>query len=273
MDWRAECIETARLIGRATQDKIWVMFSGGIDSEVVLQSFLFAGVPVQAGITCFRNDLNRQDVRYAVKFCETHQVPYKLLHVDIEHFFESGQALSYADRTKCIHPVLLHTMWAMDQVDGYPVLGSGECYLVREPAPTTSGKLGKGAPEFLWSMYEKERIASWYRHLMAQNRPGCAGFFQYTPEIMLAYLRDPTMVELCNDRIAGQTDTMKLKAQIYRKHFLLEPRKKYTGFENVDHLDVQLRPELERRWKMYDGIIKTPYAELCAALAPKLARA
>jgi hypothetical protein len=275
MDWRAECIETARVIRGATDRKLWVMFSGGIDSEVVVQSFLFAGIPVNAAITCFKNDLNRQDVRFAVRFCETHEIPYRLLHLDIEKFFDSGDALSFADRTKSVQPVLLHTMWAMDQVDGYPILGSGECYLAKK---SVTGRRRRSPAEAavhqkrrepVWEMFEKERIASWYRHLMVQGKPGCAGFFQYTPEVMLAFLRDPTMVDLCNNRIPEELDTMRLKSVIYRKYFLLEPRKKYTGFEHIQHLDDRLRPELERRWGAYDGIVKTPYADLVANLTFK----
>jgi hypothetical protein len=290
MDWRAECIDTAHKIRAATDLDLWVMLSGGIDSEVVVQSFLFAGIKFSAAITCFRNDLNRQDVRMAVKFCEMHHVPYKLLHLDIEQFFESGTALEYADRTKSVHPVLLHTMWAMDQVDGYPILGSAECYLVKpdqeEPSPIiTAGSSPRGRKsaangmgphgttaakdEPVWDMFEKERIASWYRHLVAQRRPGCAGFFQYTPEVMLAFLRDPTMIELCTGKIPGEVDTMKRKPSIYRKYFLLEPRTKYTGFENVLHLDDSLRPELERRWGAYDGIVKTSYTDLVEGLTYK----
>ncbi len=254
-DWRAECIKTARLIRDATNLDLWVLFSGGIDSEVVLQSFLFANIAFKAAITCFSNDLNRQDVRYAVKFCETYQIPYRLLHLDIERFFEWGQALEFADRTKCIQPQLLHTMWAMDQIDGYPILGSAECYLVRSVSEPS-----------VWEMLEKERIASWYRHLIVRNRPGCAGFFQYTPEVMLAFLLDPTIVKLCTNSVPGETDTMNLKPVIYRRYFLLEPRPKYHGFENVMHLDDALRPELERRYGAYNGIVRTPYQDLVASL-------
>ena len=45
-DWRSECLETARLIQSSTSKPINVLFSGGIDSEVVLQSFMFAGISV-----------------------------------------------------------------------------------------------------------------------------------------------------------------------------------------------------------------------------------
>jgi hypothetical protein len=265
LDWRAECVATARLIRDSTSYDLWVLFSGGIDSEVVLQSFLFAGIRVRAAITCFKNDLNRHDVRYAVKFCETHQISYCLLNIDVEKFFASGECLDFADRTKCVQPQLLHTMWAMDKVDGYPILGSGECYLVKRLAQT-EGSIAPGADLDGWDMFEKERIAAWYRHLIARGREGCAGFFQYTPEIMLAFLLDPTISDLCRNRLGGETDTMGVKPTVYRKYFLLEPRKKYHGFENVLHLDEELRPELERRFGAHNGIVKTPYLDLVDGL-------
>jgi hypothetical protein len=265
-DWRSECIETARIIRDATDLDLWVLFSGGIDSEVALQSFHFAGIPIRAAITCFKDDLNRQDIRYAVSFCETHQIHYRLLSLDIEQFVESGEALDYADRTKCVQPQLLHTMWAMDQVDGYPILGSAECYLVKRSA---QDDVKGGSPDGdTWDMYEKERVASWYRHLMVRGREGCAGFFQYTPEIMLSFLLDPMIVDLCENRYPDETDTMKLKPSIYRKYFLLEQRKKYHGFENVLHLDDVLRPELERRYGDHNAIWKTPYNALITGLKP-----
>lgn len=263
-DWRSECIATARQIRDDTDLDLWLLFSGGIDSEVALQSFLFAGIRVTAAITCFRGDLNRQDVRHAVKFCETHQIAYRLLHLDIERFIESGEALEFADRAKCVSPQLLHTMWAMDQVDGYPILGSGECYLVKRSAQRDGAM--PGADANVWEMFEKERIASWYRHLLVRGRPGCAGFFQYNPENMLAFLVDPMVMNLCNNRLPDETTTMKIKPLIYGSYFLLEPRKKYHGFENILHLDDALRPELERRYGAYNGIHKTPYDELVASL-------
>jgi hypothetical protein len=266
-DWRSECIETARLIRDDTSLDLWVLFSGGIDSEVVLQSFIFAGIPVRAAITRFRNDLNRQDTRFAVKFCETHRVPYKLLDIDITQFFESGDAFSYAERTRCVQPQLLHTMWAMDQVDGYPILGSAECYLVKRRAQA-GAKLDATEDPDVWEMFEKERIASWYRHLMVRNREGCAGFFQYNPENMLSFLTDPIMEDLCSNRLPSEKDTMGLKGTIYRKHFLLEPRPKYHGFENVLDLDDRLRPVLERSFGDSNGIVKTPYDKLIAMLSP-----
>jgi hypothetical protein len=281
MDWRAECIETAKIIRDTTSLPLWVMYSGGIDSEVVIQAFMFAGIPIHAAITCFENDLNRQDVRYAVKFCETHGVPYKLLRIDIEKFIESGDAVAYAERTQCAHPLLPHTMWAMDQIDGYPVLGSGECYFVKvnaEGAPqvwsadeasriTPQPKGPPRLPEGTWALSEKEHVASWYRHLQLRNREGCAGFFQYTPEIMHSFLVDPLVAKLCGDQIPDHTESTNVKAEIYRQHFLLERRIKYHGFENILDLDTGLRTFLTRRWASHDWRFLTPYTELVKSMA------
>ena len=266
VDWRAACLDTARLIRAASDLDLWVLFSGGLDSEVVLQSFLFAGIPVRAAITRFAGDLNRHDIGFAIRFCEAHQVPYRMLDLDIERFFDSGAALDYALRATCVQPQLLHTMWAMHQVDGYPVLGSGECYLVRRAAEPED--TGTTRADGVWEMLEKERIAGWYRHLIAAGRPGCAGFFQYDPANMLAFLRDPVIAALCDDRLPGLTDTTQVKGIVYRRHFLLEQRPKFHGFENVLHLDDALRPELMRRLGAHDAIARTAYRDLLAGLAP-----
>ena len=265
-DWRAACVDTARLIRAATELDLWVLASGGVDSEVVLQAFVFAGIPVRAAITRFAGDLNRHDIGYAIKFCETHQIGYRMLDLDIERFFESGDAMDYATRSCCVQPQLLHTMWAMDQVDGYPILGSGECYLERRVAEEAGP--GHVTPEkAVWQMLEKERIASWYRHLLARGRPGCAGFFQYDPGNMLAFLRDKLVVALCSDRIVGATDSSAIKVAIYRQHFLLEPRPKFHGFENVMWLDDMLRPALQRAFGSHNAIARTNYAQLLEDLA------
>jgi hypothetical protein len=275
LDWRAECIATARLIRESTNLDLWVLYSGGIDSEVVLQAFKFAGIPINAAITCFENDLNRHDVRLAVKFCETHAIPYKLLRLDIEKFVASGDAMAYAERTRCTHPCFPRTMWAMDQVDGYPILGSGECYLVKTNAEgVPSSWLEEDCarittpplPPATWALSEKEQVAAWHRHLQVNNRSGCPGFFQYTPEVMVAFLRDPMVAQLCANQLAEHTDTMAIKAVVYRQHFLLERRPKYTSLENVAALERDLGSALKKRWSTHDARFLTPYAKLLAGM-------
>ena len=169
-----ECFETAKLIRRLQPDPIWILFSGGADSEVVLRSFLQQNITVKVAILRFKNDLNIHDIAYAVIACEKLHVSYQFFDLDLLKFWEN-EALDLAKSAQCITPLLLPTMWLVDQLDGYSVLGSGECLLVkRVPSDYVPGV--SVYPNSKWDLYEKEKIAAWYRHFMVIGRSGCPGF-------------------------------------------------------------------------------------------------
>lgn len=264
--FRQECVATARLIQMKTDLPIYVLFSGGVDSEVALQSFVEAGIPVTAAILRFGDDLNIHDISYAVITCEKLGVPYRFFELDILKFWK-GEADSYANATRCVSPQLLSTMWLIDQIPGYPVMGSGECLLVKR-IPDGHNLESKEYPDTEWDLWEKEKIASWFRHFMVRGRDGCPSFYQYTPEIMLAYLRDPFVRDLANNRIFGKYTTESVKFAIYNQHFKLLPRPKFSGFEKVEPQDAVYRKELVERFPDSNQIVYTPYTEVLSMLKP-----
>lgn len=254
MSFRLECLEAAREIAaHAGSLPITVLFSGGMDSEVTLRSFVEAGVPVRAAILRFKDDFNLHDYSWAILACENLGVEYRIHDLDLLAFW-SGAANEYAERTQCVSPQLLPTMWLADQVDGFPVLGSGENYLVKKNET--------------WVLLEKERIASWYRHFLFQNRPACPGFFQWSPELMLSWLVDPLAIDLWQNRRPLEDDSKVVKIRIYQQHFNVLPRSKYTGFEKVQHAETAIRERLSRRFAKSDEIVETPVPTLLAALSP-----
>lgn len=265
-NFKLECLETARQIFQDADNQIVILFSGGVDSEVVVQSFLMAGIPFKVAVLRFKNGLNQHDISYAIKFCERNEVKFDIYELDILRFWEN-QLFEYADPTQCVSPLLLSTMWLVDQIDGYPVIGSGECLLVKEREPDYV----PGVSPYLkspWSLWEKEKIAAWYRHFIVRRRNGCPGFFQYTPEIILSYLQDPFVGRLINSEIHGKLTTESSKLEIYMQHFDLETRKKYTGFEMVSQFDPIYRAELMKKYSAYDQIVKTYTNDLFQKLSP-----
>lgn len=177
--FRLECIETAKTIRNRVSEDIWILFSGGIDSEVCLRSFVEANIEVRVGIARFKGDLNIHDISWAVLACEELNIPYHFFELDLFDFWQS-QALEYAEISQCISPQLVVTMWLSDQVEGYPVLGGGDCLFVKENNSTNmdnprSGLLHQDIS--LWNLWEKERIAAWYRFFLARKREACPGFF------------------------------------------------------------------------------------------------
>lgn len=142
-----EALETARVIASVADRDIWVLFSGGVDSEVTLRSFVAAKIKVKVAIARFKGDLNIHDISWAVIACEELDVPYYFFDLDLLDFW-SSQASYYAEISQCISPQLVVTMWLSDQISGYPVFGGGECLLVKD--------FSSMAERSVWSLWERE---------------------------------------------------------------------------------------------------------------------
>lgn len=256
--WREECVETARLIRGSTDLPMVVLFSGGMDSEIVVRSFVEAKIPIRCAISRFADGLNKHDIEYAMTACEQLGVPYDVHKLDLLGFWD-GPVDEYCDRTRSFSPQLAATMWLVDQVDGFPVMGSGECYLVKDMRESERGTYPRSA----WYMWEKERTAAWYRHFIERDREGCPGFFQYTPEVMHSFLVDPAVRALADDQVHGKLSSLSSKNDICYKHWPeMRFREKYTGFEMVQSQDRVTRERLKQRWGHCDGVAKTEYHEL-----------
>lgn len=266
-----ECKATARTIRANTTDELHVLFSGGVDSEVTLRSFVDSQIPVEAAILRFADDLNLHDISWAVITCEELGVPYTVYDLDLVSFWK-GEAKRYAEATTCISPQLLSTMWLIDQVPGYPILGSAECLFVKRGQREIEAEVERYEAT-TWDLWEKERIAAWYRHFRYRGREGCPGFFQYTPEIMLAYLNDPMVQDLVNNRLPGEFTTEGIKASVYEQYFPLKKRTKYTGFEKVVGYEKEVRADFSRRYGAYNQTFITSLADLREMLSPAPAEA
>lgn len=245
-----ECLETARIIRKNTNDEITVLFSGGIDSEVVVRSFVEAGIKIKVAIMRYKDDLNAHDIEYAIDTCRELNITPTFYDLDLLEFWKQDY-LPYAHLTRCFSPQLITTMWLIDQIKGFVVLGSGECLLEKR--------------HDVWYLFEKERIASWYRFFIHRNRNGCPGFFQYTPEIMLSYLKDSEVVKMVKESVVESST--KIKLEMYQQHFPVKTRPKYTGFEKVQHEDHVIRTKLKELYGDSDQIVKTEYHSLVAQLS------
>jgi hypothetical protein len=266
-NFRDECHATARLIRDSFDEPLTVLFSGGADSEVVLRSFYEQGIPCKVAICQFANKLNLHDVGYAVECCQQLGIQFDLIPLDIEWFLD-GAYWPYAEASQSRSPELCSTMWLADQVDGIPIMGSGECYLVKRiPATYVDG--ASPYTKTPWDLYERELIAGWYRHFMRTGRKAVPAFFQYTPEIMLSFLREDRVVDLVNDRLIGKRSTVTSKLGIYQKYFPLADRKKFSGYENVAARVSDLRIHL-RRQMPHSEMFLTEYNDLVAMLEGRL---
>lgn len=239
-----------------------VLMSGGLDSEIVAQSFLATKKPFRVAIGKFQAGLNQHDIDYAIGWCERNQVKYDLIPIDLDEF-GTNLLYQYAADSTCASPqlcVTMHVGHIVAQRGGLPILGSGECYL-KKRMPLLSDD-DEPYPDTPWDLHEKELIASWYRFFMKHNIPAVPGFFQYTPEQMVSFLEDRRVQELVNDLIFGKLSSLTSKPYIYQPHYDFEKRPKYTGFEHYMDWDRHHRKKLETLYGEYRDVYQIEYHEL-----------
>jgi len=254
LNFREECIRAVKLIRKSTEKDIYVLLSGGVDSEIVARSFIEANIPITCLIGRFNDDMNKHDISYAFDFCNHYNQSYMVIDINIYDFWKKD-LYKYASISKCISPQLLLPMWLSDQVDGYTIIGAGECYMIQNS-------------DCEFELWEKEKIASWYRHFIINNKEGCPGFFQYTPELILSFITDD-IINNIEDKHEG-CSTYYEKNKIYHHYWEdLKKRPIYTGFEKFKELDYNLyRPYLENRFGENNGVHKTHINNLIDILSP-----
>lgn len=255
--WKDECLITAEKIYESAGLPINVMFSGGIDSEVVAQSFKQVGIPFTVSIMRFKDNFNLHDISYAIIYCEQNNIKYDLIDLDLLKFWEN-ESHDYAERAQCYSPQLCPMMWLSDQIDGFPVMGSGDSYLVKQIPHNYIPGVSPYEPS-QWYSWVNEVHKSFYKHFMNQDRPAVPGFFQYTPEITYSFLTDPIIKLLVNNKRLGKLTLQTTKYEIYTKYFDLIYRKKYHGYEKV----VKYQPD---NIQNYSGVHKIEFNELLEKL-------
>jgi len=80
-----------------------VCLSGGIDSQTVVDTFLYAGVTPEVVIFNFLDDHNIHDVSHAIKFCESRNITPRLIDFDVIRFL-NNQLYDFATKYKISSP-------------------------------------------------------------------------------------------------------------------------------------------------------------------------
>lgn len=271
-DFYEESLRAARLIRDSTDLPLHILFSGGSESEMVVRSFLAAGVPFRVSILRFEGGLNRHDIRYALDYCAEVGIEPDIVDLDLLRFLET-ELWDYAELSHSVSPQFCSTMWLCDQIDGLPIIGGGECFLASEAYVEDGEGLVPTGANSRWNLWEREKVASWYRYFLVTGRPGIGGFFQYTPELMYAFLVDDWTRRLVQGRVNGALENESSKLRVYQEYFPLRTREKYTGFEAVMDYDRVYRRELMRRYGDWNDIAKTEYDSLVAWLDSNVAEA
>jgi hypothetical protein len=103
-----------------------VLYSGGLDSELVLLSCMKNNIPVIALTLVIRVEglvINTHDLYYAEKFCREHNITHKLIDFDASKFFSEGNHLSYLEPYYITEPHVATHFWLLEQCSYFPIIG------------------------------------------------------------------------------------------------------------------------------------------------------
>jgi hypothetical protein len=263
-NFKDECIKTAIDLAKsakAINRTPVILLSGGMDSHVVVKSFIEAGIDFHTVTNRFLRNLNDQETYYVEKLKNDHKFSHAYVNMDVEKFLLSEEAASMAEASLCAYPQMLPTMKLMQHTwnqGGMPILGNGDFYAVRHINPTW--RLHNiNAVKYEWQYIEYEYILAWFRYAIKNNILGGLGFFQHNPEIALSMGIEDYIVNMISGTDEGKQSTRSSKYEVYKKYWPeFENRQKFHGGEKISGLCDMIRKNIllpkyrdfERKWTM-----------------------
>jgi hypothetical protein len=227
------CI-AAEMIWAERQGPLQLCYSGGLDSEYVLSVLLALGMNVETVI--MRTQYNEHETKYAFKYCEERNIKPTVIDLDYDKFVESGQLLEIATNMESSMWALAANMWLCSQLDGTVITGNDPPHMQKKS-------------DGLWYLDEEEYIHSQFNYYKKYNIYGTPFLLSYTPELMLSFLLDPTMVKLANNEIPGKLGTNSTKVHVFNNNngnFELENRPKLHGYEKVVSSPIYNHPDIQK---------------------------
>ncbi len=214
-----------------------LMYSGGLDSELVLRVYKELGHKINVNIFRYEKDYNIYDVSFAVITCEKLGIQYKIIDFNLEEFYKT-RAFEVFDIAKCSHARALPQMAFLHEIDGIPVYAAGEPICAR-PHSDYSMKAD-------WELREYEFECAWSRYAEAINRPAIMQWFKFTPEVYLGWTNTEWFNSLTNDEFYGKMGVNSTKISGYREAYPdLVERIKKTGFELAEEVTSKFQSKLD----------------------------
>ena len=248
-----ESCRAAKEVYDLKQGKVYMLYSGGVDSEYALSIFLSLGMDITPVIINLNPNYNDFDIKYATDFCNRKNITPLIINLDFDQFVKSGKFLEVSKicRSEIFHRAA--TAYVAGQLDGTVLLGDGEPYIKKNSNDD-------------WNIEIYEHDYAVWNYFVAKGIYGTTHFNRYTPEMLLSFFADERMVDLSNNIVPGKLSSNSSKFIIYNRHcdLNLEERPKYHGYEKIENSEIFQHDafrELEIIGKKWNGIYSTNYFE------------
>jgi hypothetical protein len=239
--WKEELLISAQSIANSTTKTLYVLMSGGIDSEQVARIFLESKIDFKVLTMKHKNGTNAHDIKYATSFCKQYGIEQTFVELDAEHFFTIGfeKYVKQGYRsTNIYHYLQLFLIDELEKLGGFGVGGAGE-----QVYYTIDNKIHlRINPHYTLGMdYCKN---NGYQHNLWFNLS--------TPEIYASYLNIDLVDYLLKEPeyFVNHHYASIEKVMIYHSVWPeMQKRNKYSGFEYLEQtIRVPKQTELSERF-------------------------
>lgn len=224
-------ISTAKSCAEKLGDNPVLCFSGGIDSQAMIQAWLEAGLKFDVAIGVFENNLNEQDVHHAKLFCDKLGMVPVLVNIDVITFL-TRENLMFGEKYRCTSPHF-NTHYKLFDIlrdMGYTGICCG------------GTAFAKGKED--WGPVPSPAQMNYVEYVRLNEFPVIGNFLGYDPKLCwtIALLTPPHDTTWYNRTLTSKEQLLddnerryKSKVIGYQNHGfdILPQPQKYTGFELV----------------------------------------
>jgi len=255
--WNDEVNNTAQAIAASTDTPLYVLMSGGIDSEMVARAFLDNGIPFKALTLKHKQGTNSHDTQWADVFCKEHNIEQEILELDTTHFDQIiEQYINQGYRsTNIYHYMQLYILEYLESIGGFGVGGAGEQIYY-----TVDGIINlKINPSYTLGREWCKRNNTWHQLWFSLDNPEIyAAYMQI--DIIALLLQHPSY--FVNHHFASIEKILVL----HNKWPSMLRREKFSGFENIK-INYRVPKEAELRNRFPDLIdLQIPVSTVKAQL-------
>lgn len=213
-----------------------VLLSGGIDSEVVVRTFHELGIAHNTFIFRYEDNLNIRDVNSSIQICEALNIPYQIIDFNLKNFYDTDASAMFEKMLVPNLASLSRIKW-LDYLDNIPVFGEGEPYWTRD----LKGDYSQKSP---WTFNLSETELFFTLNHAHINRTVIGEWYQYTPNIMSSYYKDPIIVDLLDDKFIGKQSVLSTRVNLHRQFWPdIQDKSKLTGYEGPHGIPWENKPE------------------------------
>jgi hypothetical protein len=220
--YKEELLANARLIRDSFTEPFDLLFSGGVDSEVILRCNIELGIPINVFIFRYENNYNLPDVTHALRICNELNITPTVIDFNLKKFFEND-AYDIWKVGYFRPPGRLTHMKMIEYLDNIPIMGDGD----------TDWKFSDGQ----WRLELGEVSHSQSIYCKSIQRPIVADWYEYSPEVIASQMNHPVIANL----IQGPEPRARVQQYSKTKYILYNQlwnditiRPKLVGYECMD---------------------------------------